>query len=88
MIDIKNFTYGRPRGLAEGMQGALSIQKNEKITRAGLRNFNWIHFLHMMDLQIFTNGSGGGGLDFFLHITILFHLCNNENEMFVKCLCM
>ena len=33
MMDIKSFTnWGGPGGLARGGQGALSVQKNEKIT--------------------------------------------------------
>ena len=32
-MDIKNFKYGGAGGLARGGQGALSIQKNKKITR-------------------------------------------------------
>ena len=37
----------------------------------------------MMDIKIFTNGlDGWRWVDFVLHITILFHQCNNKNIMY------
>ena len=65
MIYIKNFTYG------EGGQGALSIQKNEKITRTvpmikSNSNFYTIFiqfFSSMIYIKIFTYGEEGQGPD-------------------------
>ena len=57
MINIKIFTYWRARGPGR----ALSVQKNEKITRT----VNILHIFHslffsMMDIKIFTNQRGEG----------------------------
>ena len=60
-------------------QGALSIQKNEKITRTVPILKLQFYIFSKIDIKIFTNGAGGF---FFLHITILFHQCNNKNIIY------
>ena len=80
-------------------QRALSVQKNEKITRtAQILKLNSTQFtfqkISTMDIKKFLEGGGPGGwargwLIFFLHITILFHQYNDKNiicEQFYCCL--
>ena len=55
-----------PGGRAWGGQGALSVQKNEKITRT-------VPILKSKFNIIFISL-------FFLHITILFHQCNDKKH--------
>ena len=88
MIDIKIFTYGGGAGgQARRGQGALSVQKNKKITRTvpiltSDSTYFSFFFLQWI-LKIFhwggTRGQAWGGWIFFLRISILFHQCNNKN---------
>ena len=91
MMDIKLLHLGGPGELAWGGKRALSFQKTEKIKRtvpilksnSTLFSYN---FFFTMDIKIFLKGPEVG-LIFFLHITILFHQCNDKNIIYQQFYC-
>ena len=71
----------------------LSIQENEKITRTvpilklNTTEFSFNFFFCNGYSNFFLIGQARGGLDFFLHITILFNQCSDKNIIYQQFYC-
>ena len=68
-MNIRIFTYGR------GGQGALSVQKNEKIRRI-LHNFHYIFFLQWILKNVQKGGprERAGWVEFFFYILLYYFI--------------
>ena len=75
-----------------GGPGTLSVQKNVKITRTvpilKSKSTSFSFFFTIQIKKIVKGGSWGAGRGcFFLHITILFHQCNDKNIIYQQFYC-